>query len=458
MNKIFYTAIFIVIIIALSALYLLNLFGLEAAKKPNSVKTALKLHSEQKLGASRSKAKKRRVAVTRLSSELDNINGKELSRMVASGGQTTISPTNTIIDTVTVIDLDQLTPEYKALTIDGLSVWDDTDYPLVVEANNPNEEEFDKSKVIKMTAVGDVILGRTVYRKMAEKGFTSPFSNVAARLSQADITMADLECPLSDSFTPPIHGMNFLSPRKGVEGLVASGIDIVGLANNHSTNFGSKAFLDTLDVLNENKIAYVGGGANETEAKSSKVLTVKGKKFAFLNFNSIVGDMAAKGNSAGDWHVNLPPWSKTDQKQIDETLNAIKTARTNNDFVIVMVHWGQEYTRDPSQEMKSLAHQLVDAGADLVIGTHPHWIQGVEIYKDKFIAYSLGNFVFDQEWSIETKQGMILDAVFYGNRLVNVSLTPVLIEDFHRPRILGKDEAKPIMDTLWQSSRRINAP
>lgn len=422
------------------------------------------------------KIKRYYVAVTNLDSDKDEITKNELTELVKSNKavilgkdknalskffeaeiKNTADEMNLQSGIIGVLRVDDLNPKYKVLNFEGKSIWEDSDYSFYVGVSKKgSEEEFDKSKIIKMTTVGDIILGRTVYVKMLQNGWISPFRNVAEKLKQADVTFGNLENPLSDSFTPPTQGMSFLAPTKAIEGLVLSGIDIVGLANNHSTNFGAKVFRDTLQILKNNKIEYVGGGENITEAKSHKILDINGKKFAFLDVNSIIGDVEATENSAGDWKISFPPWGTRNEAEIQEILGKINAAKKESDFTIIMIHWGKEYTHDPSPQMKTLGHEFIDAGADLVVGTHPHWMQGVEAYKNGFIAYSLGNFVFDQEWSLETKQGLIMDTIFYKDKLVNISLTPVLIEDYHRPRILGKEEEKGIMDAVWESTRRIS--
>lgn len=425
------------------------------------------------------KIKRYYIAVTNLASDRDNIEMQEFARLAREGKVTVLSRDkrelssllkcnldNTVpgvssiklpIGGVAILRISDVSPAFKLLTVGGKSIWENDDYPLFLEAaKEPSERQFNRASAIKMTSVGDIILGRTVYRKMTEKGYLSPFSHVAGTLAAADLTFGDLECPLSDAFTPPAHGMAFVAPKRAIEGIKASGFDILGLANNHSTNFGTKALTDTLATLKQNNIEYVGGGYNESEAKSFKVLTIKGKKFVFLSFNCIIGDLAASENSPGDWHVKLEPWERIDQDQICEVVTKVEEARKAGDFVIVMAHWGQEYTHDPNPQMISLARQIIDAGADLIVGTHPHWTQGVEVYKGKLITYSLGNFVFDQEWSRKTKQGLILDTIFYEDKLASATLTPVLIKDFHRPRILGEEEGKPIMDTVWASSMKIS--
>lgn len=422
------------------------------------------------------------VVATQLSGDRDNIASKELLQLIknrkiiylkkndkdlakifqikfetkSKNGAVGFPKIKLSKDSLAILRIDDLTPDFKVLSIDGKSIWNDDDYPLFVEVpKTAAEKQFDRSRIIRMTSVGDIMLSRTVYRKMSANGYLSPFQNVAAKLAQADITFGNLECPLSDTFRPSLHGMSFVAPRNSSQGLTKAGVDILGLANNHTGNFGARAFKDTLDVLKQNKIEGVGGGLTEAEAKNYKILRIKGKRFAFLNINAITGDIVARGKSPGVWHIDLAPWGRFNRKQISEVLKKIKEANSKSDFVVIMVHWGQEYTHDPNVDMRTLAHQLVDAGADLIIGTHPHWTQGVEIYKNRFIAYSLGNFIFDQEWSLETKQGLILDTIFYEGRLINVSFTPVLIEDFHRPRILDKKEGKPVMDAVWASSARI---
>lgn len=366
-------------------------------------------------------------------------------------------PTKMGKEEVAVLRVDDLNPLFKVIKVDGQSLWEDDGYSLFAEvAKAEGEVEFNRQKVVKLTSTGDIILGRTVYKKMTQKGYLSPFSLVSDRLSSADLTFGDLETPLSDSQKPPTTGMSFLAPTKAIEGILASGFDVLGLANNHSTNFGTTAFSDTLTTLKENKIEYVGGGENEAEAKSYKVLNSKGKRIAFVDANSIIGDVAALGSKSGDWHFNLSPWGKRDESQVDEFLNVVKEAKKDSDLTVVMVHWSAEYTHDPSGEMKKLGHELIDAGADLIVGTHPHWTQGVEVYKGKLIAYSLGNFVFDQEWSRETKEGLIMDSYIYKDKVLSVNLTPVLVEDYHRPRILDQKEGAPLMAAVWESSRKIN--
>jgi len=175
-------------------------------------------------------------------------------------------------------------------------------------------------------------------------------------------------------------------------------------------------------------------------------------RFAFVSFNAIVGPPAATSDEPGTIWIHMAPWDPFRRSELDAVAATVRKARTQADVVIVYPHWGQEYTNKPNADQVMVAHALIDAGADMVIATHPHWVQGAEIYKGHLIAYSLGNFVFDQTWSTETQQGAALDLVFWGPRLVGASFIPVQIEDAHRPRFLDDRTGATILDRIWKAS------
>jgi poly-gamma-glutamate synthesis protein (capsule biosynthesis protein) len=130
----------------------------------------------------------------------------------------------------------------------------------------------------------------------------------------------------------------------------------------------------------------------------------------------------------------------------------IRAAKAHADLVFVYYHWGTEYTHDANADQRTVAHRAIDAGADLILGTHPHWVQGIEWYKDRLITYSLGNFVFDQEWSTKTKQGTFLKARFSGKRLTSAELVPYQIEDYQQPRPVNADIAGSILQDIFTHS------
>ena len=299
---------------------------------------------------------------------------------------------------------------------------------------------------INVTVAGDIIFGRTVHTRMLRYGdFAHPMRLVAPRLHDADLTIADLECSLSDRTEKPEDPFTFLftTNAAAVEGLVLAGIDGVSLANNHSMNFGAIGMEDTLATLRAHGITPFGGGMNLAEARKPGIFDVKGVKFFFLGYDGITAEEYGAGpTSAGTCPL--------DMALVLEDMAAAKAAGA--ELIIPYFHWSEEYVAVPSAYMRQVAHRAIDNGAAMVIGSHPHWVQGTEWYKGKPILYSLGNFVFDQEWSIETKQGMFTEIVVRHKRVVRVRLVPVLIEDYNRPRILDVVEGMPVLQRVYDAT------
>jgi poly-gamma-glutamate synthesis protein (capsule biosynthesis protein) len=304
---------------------------------------------------------------------------------------------------------------------------------------------------VNVTIAGDIIFGRTVHRRMEQyNDFAHPLRKVAPRLRDADLTIADLECSLSDNTEKPEDPFTFLftTNAAAVEGLTLAGIDGVSLANNHSMNFGELGLRDTLDVLAQNKITAFGGGMTLNEARKPGLFEAKGVKFAFLGYDGI---------TAADYGAG-PTWGGTCPLDMELVLEDLARAKQGNpDLIIPFFHWSEEYVAVPSALMRQIAHRAIDAGAAMVIGSHPHWVQGTEWYKGKPILYSLGNFVFDQEWSEETKQGMFAEIVVRNRRIARVRLVPVLIEDYNQPRILGMNEGMPVLQRVYDATDEIKA-
>jgi len=299
-----------------------------------------------------------------------------------------------------------------------------------------------------LIVTGDIILGRMVNFRMVQKNdFTLPFQKTADLLKTGDLTFANFESPLVSSCKPTGEGMIFCGDTRGVEGLKFSGIDVVSLANNHIANYGSEGIKETEEVLRNNGIEFTGvksGFTNlvikEVGPPSSTLGGLRraegGLKFGFLGYNTIGGK--EKGVSFAD------PETITEE---------IRLARQKVDILIVMFHWGEEYTLIPSEKQKELAHLAIDLGTDLVLGNHPHWVQGVEIYKNKLIAYSHGNFIFDQAWSRETMEGVVGKYTFYDKDLIDLQFYPVLIEDYNQPRFLEGEEERVVLKRMKDSSK-----
>lgn len=314
------------------------------------------------------------------------------------------------------------------------------------------QDNYRKRPVNTITMVGDIIPSRHVAERMAEHGVDFPFKRIAPRLQGADIIFGDLECPLSDLQEPPTSGTTFIAPSSTIKGLKLLGLDIVSLANNHSTDFGVQGFMDTVELLQANDIKYVGGGRDYREAHSPVVMESRGVRFAFINYNSIKESIDPGENGPGVAWVNLPPYYEVNPEQIKKIEEDIEKAKKESDFVIACFHWSKEYAYYPSSSMVDLAHTACDAGADMVVGQHPHTIQALEFYDGKFIAYDLGNFIFDQRFSEQVRQGVILKCRFEGNTLTGVEFVPYRINDDCQPVALEGEAGQPLLDRLVKIS------
>ena len=304
---------------------------------------------------------------------------------------------------------------------------------------------------IRLLATGDIIPARCVYAQhLAYQDFRHALLATADVLRAADITVGSLDASLSDAGQPIgcTETFSLLAPARSIEGLTFAGFDVLTVASNHAKDCGAspcgdQAFLDTLTNLETAGIAAVGGGRTLAEARSARVLTVNGVRFAFLGYDDIgSSDYGATENGPGTAPLAFGTLGED-----------VARARLQADVVIVLNHWGTEYTPVPTERQRGLAWEAVDVGATLVIGNHPHAVQAVESLEGGFVAYALGNFVFDQDWSLETQQGVVMEAVFQGARLVSVRFLPIHIHDMHQPRWAEPSEGESILGRMEEASR-----
>jgi poly-gamma-glutamate synthesis protein (capsule biosynthesis protein) len=183
----------------------------------------------------------------------------------------------------------------------------------------------------------------------------------------------------------------------------------------------------TFKHLVDNGILYIGAGENETKAREPKIIERNGIKFAFLGYTD-ASSMTPKSYGATSSKPGIAWLSEENLKQ------DIKKAKEKSDVVIVSFHWGTEYQQTPSDRQKNVGRLAIDSGASLVLGHHPHVLQPYEKYKDGYIFYSLGNFVFDQMWSEKTRKGEIAKIYFKGIEIEKVETIPVQIFDYYQPR------------------------
>ncbi len=301
-----------------------------------------------------------------------------------------------------------------------------------------------RSATVTVAAVGDMIFDRRVKALISAQGGVAPLAKVAARLRRADVTIGNLESNLSASGSPaPGKDVTFRGHPKGIVGLKASGFDFVALGNNHVLDYGAASLRDTLAALDQAGIEHAGAGMNRSAAWKPAVVKRNGATIAFLSFSQIL--------PANFVATDSRPGLARGRGNSDAVASAIRAAKARYDYVIVSFHWGVEYEDYANGDQVHDARRAVDAGADMVLSHHPHVIQGVEIYKRKLIAYSLGDFVFDH-YSRKTGEAFILNAQLGPDGVAGVIATPVYLNSSGAPAVVTGSEASTILKRLKQIS------
>lgn len=296
--------------------------------------------------------------------------------------------------------------------------------PKLIEIVNiiPTTIPSPESRDAKLVFVGDIMLSRQVGMRMVKfDDYLFPFRKIADYLTSADITFGNLESPISSRGIKVGSIYSFRADPKVIAGLQFAGFDVLSFANNHIWDYSKEAFLDTLDHLAFANIGVVGAGTNFKKAHSPWVKEIKGVKFAYLAYTDLVSEKLSAGE-------NTPGVSYLNETQM---VADIKAAKQINDFVVVSMHEGDEYQTKHNAKQERIYKEAINAGASFVIGHHPHVVQEVEEYNGGWIAYSLGNFVFDQYFSEETMSGLVLEVNIKDGIIVKVrSLKTLISNDF----------------------------
>jgi len=300
--------------------------------------------------------------------------------------------------------------------------------------------EFIKPKPeVTLMAVGDIMLSRSVEQLMVKKNdFTLPFVKLANVTKGVDIAFGNLETTVIAGRKISTGEFEFRTDPKSLEGLKLAGFDLVSLANNHTYNFGAKGLDSTFVELQKADIKYVGAGEGSAEAAAPVIIERGGMMFGFLSY---VYPQPQSSRATAD----RPGLNFMDLDQLKNDVNILKD---QVDWVVVTMHSGTEYKFKPNQEQINFAHAAIDAGASVVIGHHPHVVQTFEKYKDGYIFYSLGNFVFDQMWSEETKQGLMAKIVFNSDQIQSIQAIPIIINQEYQPDIATAPTDEKIVSRL----------
>jgi poly-gamma-glutamate synthesis protein (capsule biosynthesis protein) len=325
-----------------------------------------------------------------------------------------------------------------------------SDYPLSMPGGTSPE-------VVTLSVVGDVMLGRRVGQRMAEASdFAAPLRPTARRLAAADLTIGNLESTLSTRGSPTQGGDSFAADPRVAAGLRLAGFDVLGLANNHVGDWGSRALTDTVDAVREMGILPVGAGANLATARRPVVVDVGDTTVGILAADSIGESPAAGGGHPGTNRLNMPPRTgPLDERQLARLLADVARLRDRVDLLVVMTHWGTQYTHRPEPSQHRVGRALVDAGADLVVGGHPHWVQGIEVVdgdRRGLIVHSLGNFVFDMDFMQRTREGVVLEAVLWDGELKALEPVPYVIGPDFAPRLVRGGRAEDVLAPFRRTS------
>jgi poly-gamma-glutamate synthesis protein (capsule biosynthesis protein) len=249
---------------------------------------------------------------------------------------------------------------------------------------------------------------------------------------EADVSMVNLENPITMRGQKVPKEFNFRMHPAFCQVLLNGGVDVVTLANNHVMDYGDQGVFDTVHYLDSVGIKHVGAGANLNEARKSVIISVKGKKIGFLAYFG-GGLYAATAKRAG-----------TAPRKENLIVEDVRKLRNEVDFVVVNFHWSEEMRNFPNEEQQRLAHRTIDAGADLIIGHHPHVLQGIEKYRHGIIAHSLGNFIFGGN-SRREYDTIVLQITIQAEQVIPTVIPihvhewqPYRLEGFEADRVIGQ--------------------
>ena len=349
-----------------------------------------------------------------------------------------------------VIPTDQIDFRVNTLKINGVD-------PLL-------ESGSESSPVARIGAVGDIIPGRNVAAHIREFGdYSVPLQRTKSHLAEYDYTFANFECFISETLEFPelvdANALDFLTRPDFVPTMVDAGIDAVSMANNHAvyshSGWGIPAFEDTYNYLTNGGVPVFGAGMDLDQARQPHVAEVNGLSVALLGIDGITGNETwpnAFGVVPNAGSQATASRGGTNPLNLDQVTADISNLAGQHDIVIPYFHMSEQYFWTPQDWAIETAHRSIDAGASCVISSHPHTIQGWEIYNNKPIFHGIGNFIYDQMFSVDTRQGYVLELTFRGGDVVGFRVHGVEIEDFTQPRFMSQGENAAFMDRFWLSS------
>ena len=286
--------------------------------------------------------------------------------------------------------------------------------------------------------LGDVALGRSMEAQLARYGPAYPWSGLGPLLGEADLAVANLEGVLTTQGKPLDKSYLMRAHPQWGESLVKAGLDLVTLANNHALDYGQAGLDETLATLEDLDLATVGAGETREAAHEPARVTLNGVRVAVLGY------AAARWNGSPD----VPATDRIAWAEPDTVRAGVRAVRDEVDVVVVLLHAGTEYANDPTPDQVSVARAAIDAGAELVVGHHPHVTQTVERYGNGLIVYSLGDALFDIPRQAAMR-GHLLRVQVIPEGLARAELWPFWIDDAIRPRVLTGSDGTPRVRVVY---------
>jgi poly-gamma-glutamate synthesis protein (capsule biosynthesis protein) len=306
------------------------------------------------------------------------------------------------------------------------------------------------SGTVSIAAVGDIMLGdsffyigRGVRGTLERDRNVHPFEHVKETLSTSDVVVGNLESVLSDVGRRSLYlgSIQYRGKREYVKYLEDAHFSVLSLANNHSLEHGLAPMLETVRVLREAGIMPVGLPEKFQRVNlAGHVIAKNGVTLAFLSYC-----------------LNREETTRSIVASVCEVVSDVGFYRRLVDRIVVLLHWGQEYMSLPSPSQVTAAHCIIDAGADVILGHHPHVLQGIEVYRDRVIAYSLGNFVFDIDWVDNCRKSMVLGMKLSRRGAIEIEITPMYINHQYQPVCLTGKDAEAAREEIARLSEELHA-
>jgi poly-gamma-glutamate capsule biosynthesis protein CapA/YwtB (metallophosphatase superfamily) len=301
-----------------------------------------------------------------------------------------------------------------------------------------------RGRPVVLAFAGDVHFESPIASEL-RAGPSLVLASISPVLSRADIAVVNLETAVTTRGTAAAKDFVFRAPPSAFEALAAGGVDVASMANNHGMDFGEVGLRDSLAAARSARFPVIGIGLNDTQAYRPYRATIRGRRIAIIGATQVLDDHLISAWTAGPHHPGL-----ASAKAVPRLLRAVRDAQRTSDTVVVFLHWGLELARCPTSDQRTLARELVDAGADVVVGGHAHRILGAGRMDSALVAYGLGNFVWYGSSELSTQTGVLLVRAS-GRRIEGYSWEPARIVD-GTPRPLTGAERRSEIST-WNALR-----